>query len=80
MEKGCPPQESAPPYPGPPLNYEGAGPQPEMYPPPAYNQPGMYPQPAVYPQPAMYPQPGVPPTAPPPAGYQAGQCLLMFKD
>ncbi|XP_022608297.1 cell death-inducing p53-target protein 1 homolog [Seriola dumerili] len=31
MEKGYPPQESAPPYPGPPMNY-GPGPQPEMYP------------------------------------------------
>ncbi|XP_026181968.1 lipopolysaccharide-induced tumor necrosis factor-alpha factor homolog isoform X1 [Mastacembelus armatus] len=31
MEK-YPPQESAPPYPGPPLHYQGAVPQPLMYP------------------------------------------------
>ncbi|XP_041812846.1 cell death-inducing p53-target protein 1 homolog [Chelmon rostratus] len=55
MEKGYQPQDSAPPYPGPPLNYGGAmPPQPGMYPQPA--QPGMYPQPA---QPAGY-QTGAP--------------------
>uniref|UniRef100_H3BWM3 Uncharacterized protein n=1 Tax=Tetraodon nigroviridis TaxID=99883 RepID=H3BWM3_TETNG len=31
MEKGFPAQDSAPPYPGPPLNYGSA---PGMYPPP----------------------------------------------
>ncbi|XP_041813447.1 cell death-inducing p53-target protein 1 homolog [Chelmon rostratus] len=46
MEKGYQPQDSAPPYPGPPLNYGGAMPP----------QPGMYPQPA---QPAGY-QTGAP--------------------
>lgn len=68
MEKGHPPQESAPPYPGPPLNYGEAVPQPGMYPP----QPGMYP-----PQPGMYPQSG--PGAPPPAGYQGGLCLFRYR-
>ncbi|XP_073351015.1 lipopolysaccharide-induced tumor necrosis factor-alpha factor homolog [Pagrus major] len=43
MEKGYPPQEAAPPYPGPPMNYGGA-PQPGMYP-----QQGMYPPPGVSP-------------------------------
>ncbi|XP_020512084.1 cell death-inducing p53-target protein 1 homolog [Labrus bergylta] len=63
MEKGYPPQESAPPYPGPPLNYGGAAPQPEMYP-----QPGMCPQPGFYPTapPAGY-QAGVPYAPPAPA-------------
>ncbi|XP_070703934.1 cell death-inducing p53-target protein 1 homolog [Pempheris klunzingeri] len=51
MEKGYPPQESAPPYPGPPLNYGGAVPQPGMYP-----QPGFSP---VAPPPVGY-QGGVP--------------------
>lgn len=57
MEKAYPPQESAPPYPGPPLNYGG-----EM-------NPGMYPQPgfsAVAPPPAAY-QGGVPFAAAPAA-------------
>uniref|UniRef100_UPI0037E81B98 cell death-inducing p53-target protein 1 homolog n=1 Tax=Semicossyphus pulcher TaxID=241346 RepID=UPI0037E81B98 len=85
MEKGNPPQESAPPYPGPPLNYGGAIPQPEMYPQPgSYPQPGMHPQPEMYPQSGSYPQPGMHPQPgthpqpgfypgpPPPAGYQAG--------
>ncbi|KAK5856428.1 hypothetical protein PBY51_008024 [Eleginops maclovinus] len=40
MEKGYPPQEQAPPYPGPPMNYGGAMPQP---------QPGPYAQPCYYP-------------------------------
>lgn len=35
MDKGYPPQQSAPPYPGPPLNYGG----PEMYPQPGYAPP-----------------------------------------
>lgn len=42
MEKG---QESAPPYPGPPMNYGGAGPQPGMYPqvpPPGGYQGGLW--------------------------------------
>nr|ACQ58825.1 Lipopolysaccharide-induced tumor necrosis factor-alpha factor homolog [Anoplopoma fimbria] len=47
MEKGYPPQDSAPPYPGPPMNYGGA-----------VQQPGMYPQPSG-PPPAVY-QGGVP--------------------
>ncbi|XP_029996436.1 LITAF domain-containing protein-like isoform X2 [Sphaeramia orbicularis] len=34
MEKGYTPQESAPPYPGPPANYGGGMPQPGMYPSP----------------------------------------------
>lgn len=34
MEKGYTPQESAPPYPGPPGNYGPVMPQPGMYPPP----------------------------------------------
>ncbi|XP_070837497.1 cell death-inducing p53-target protein 1 homolog [Chaetodon trifascialis] len=52
MEKGYPPQESAPPYPGPPMNYGVAMPP----------QPGMYPQPGISPgapPPAGY-QGGVP--------------------
>ncbi|XP_068605768.1 lipopolysaccharide-induced tumor necrosis factor-alpha factor homolog [Brachionichthys hirsutus] len=65
MEKEYPPQEPAPPYPGPPMQYGGAMPQPAMYPTPP--QPGMYPAP---PQPGMYPPPGF--AAPPPAGYQGG--------
>lgn len=36
MEKGYPPQESAPPYPGPPINYGGVPPQPGMYPQPGF--------------------------------------------
>ncbi|XP_061604624.1 LITAF domain-containing protein-like [Phyllopteryx taeniolatus] len=34
MEKGYPGQESAPPYPGPPMNYGGAAPPPGLYPSP----------------------------------------------
>ncbi|KAL7378772.1 hypothetical protein ABVT39_018525 [Epinephelus coioides] len=37
MEKGYPPQDSAPPYPGPPVNYGGAMPQPGMQPQPGYS-------------------------------------------
>ncbi|XP_040918236.1 cell death-inducing p53-target protein 1 homolog [Toxotes jaculatrix] len=46
MQKGYPPQESAPPYPGPLLNYEGAMPNQQMYP-----QPGISP---AAPPPAGY--------------------------
>ncbi|KAM4716429.1 uncharacterized protein FYW61_016758 [Anableps anableps] len=46
MEKRTQPQESAPPYPGPPMNY---GPQPEMYGSPSYPiQPGSFAAPAVH--------------------------------
>ncbi|KAM8724320.1 lipopolysaccharide-induced tumor necrosis factor-alpha factor homolog isoform 1-T2 [Acanthopagrus schlegelii] len=45
MEKGYPPQEAAPPYPGPPMTYGGA-PQPGMYPPPGVSPAG--PPPAGY--------------------------------
>ncbi|XP_068192766.1 cell death-inducing p53-target protein 1-like isoform X2 [Antennarius striatus] len=80
MEKASPPQEPAPPYPGPPMSYGGAMPQPGMYSPPP--QPGMYsppPQPGMYsppPQPGTYPPPPQPGmygpgvAAPPPGGYQ----------
>ncbi|XP_069005375.1 cell death-inducing p53-target protein 1 homolog [Embiotoca jacksoni] len=37
MEKGYPPQDSAPPYPGPPMSYGGAVPQPGMYPHPVFS-------------------------------------------
>ncbi|XP_075880204.1 lipopolysaccharide-induced tumor necrosis factor-alpha factor homolog [Nelusetta ayraudi] len=63
MQKGNVPLDSAPPYPGPPMNYAGPPPQPQpgMYPPQA--QPGMYPpqaQPGMYPpQPGPYPPPPV---------------------
>ncbi|XP_039979606.1 lipopolysaccharide-induced tumor necrosis factor-alpha factor homolog isoform X1 [Xiphias gladius] len=40
MEKGYPPAESAPPYPGPPMNYGGAVPQPAMYPQPGSSSAG----------------------------------------
>uniref|UniRef100_A0A3B5KL62 LITAF domain-containing protein n=1 Tax=Takifugu rubripes TaxID=31033 RepID=A0A3B5KL62_TAKRU len=43
MEKGHPPQDLAPPYPGPPMNYGSA--------------PGMYPQPGINPQPGPAPPP-----------------------
>ncbi|XP_029914500.1 lipopolysaccharide-induced tumor necrosis factor-alpha factor homolog [Myripristis murdjan] len=36
MDKGYPPAESAPPYPGPPLTYGGPAPPPGMYPQPCY--------------------------------------------
>uniref|UniRef100_A0A665UGQ1 LITAF domain-containing protein n=1 Tax=Echeneis naucrates TaxID=173247 RepID=A0A665UGQ1_ECHNA len=39
MEKGYPPQESAPPYPGPPMNYGAPGFQPEMHPHPGFIPP-----------------------------------------
>nr|XP_020472126.1 cell death-inducing p53-target protein 1 homolog [Monopterus albus] len=59
MEKGYPPQESAPPYPGPPLNYGNTVPQPQMYPPPAgYQEGGPY-----------APAPGVPYTLAPGGPY-----------
>ncbi|XP_031168723.1 cell death-inducing p53-target protein 1 homolog isoform X1 [Sander lucioperca] len=56
MEKGYPPEDSAPPYPGPPINYGGA-----------MQQPGMYPQPGFSPAapPPVYQ--GGAPYAPPPA-------------
>ncbi|KAK5914207.1 hypothetical protein CgunFtcFv8_008663 [Champsocephalus gunnari] len=38
MEQGYPPQQQTPPYPGPPMNYGGAMPQPEQH-----AQPGYYP-------------------------------------
>lgn len=45
MEKGQPPQDLAPPYPGPPINYGSA--------------PGMFPQPGTNPQPGLAaPPPG----------------------
>ncbi|XP_071764200.1 lipopolysaccharide-induced tumor necrosis factor-alpha factor homolog [Centroberyx gerrardi] len=53
MEKGYPPQESAPPYPGPPINYGGAAvPQPGIYPQPGFPaspgyQGGVHPPPAA---------------------------------
>ncbi|XP_019958389.1 LITAF domain-containing protein-like [Paralichthys olivaceus] len=37
MEKAYPPQESSPPYPGPPMNYGGVAPPPEMYPQPGFS-------------------------------------------
>ncbi|KAK1876973.1 Lipopolysaccharide-induced tumor necrosis factor-alpha factor like [Dissostichus eleginoides] len=37
MEKGYPPQQQAPPYPGPPMNYGGAMPQPGPYAQPGYH-------------------------------------------
>ncbi|XP_034395170.1 cell death-inducing p53-target protein 1 homolog [Cyclopterus lumpus] len=46
MEKGYPPHESAPPYPGPPMNYGGAVQQPGMYPQPGFSPAA--PPPAVY--------------------------------
>lgn len=48
MEKMYPPQETAPPYPGQPMNYDGAMPQPGLYPqagvgpPPMGYQGGLY--------------------------------------
>ncbi|XP_075994891.1 lipopolysaccharide-induced tumor necrosis factor-alpha factor homolog [Genypterus blacodes] len=47
MEKSFPPQETAPPYPGPPLTYGG----------PPMPQPGLYPQPGYSAPPQAYPQP-----------------------
>lgn len=45
MEKGHPPQDLAPPYPGPPMSYGSS--------------PGMYPQPGINPQPGpIAPPPG----------------------
>ncbi|KAI4822393.1 hypothetical protein KUCAC02_007944, partial [Chaenocephalus aceratus] len=38
MEQGYPPQQQTPPYPGPPMNYGGAMPQPGQH-----AQPGYYP-------------------------------------
>ncbi|XP_035036416.1 LITAF domain-containing protein [Hippoglossus stenolepis] len=38
MEKAYPPEESSPPYPGPPMNYGGVAPPQEMY-----HQPGFSP-------------------------------------
>lgn len=65
MDKGYPPQQSAPPYPGPPLNYGG----PEMYPQPNYGGP------------EMYPQPGYAPPAAPPGAYHGGLCpRLKLRD
>ncbi|MEQ2267141.1 hypothetical protein XENORESO_002234 [Xenotaenia resolanae] len=58
MEKGPQPQDPAPPYPGPPLNYSGTGPQPEMYAHPGYPT-----------QPSFPAQPGFSAV---PAGYQGG--------
>ncbi|KAF0032594.1 hypothetical protein F2P81_014884 [Scophthalmus maximus] len=37
MEKGYPPNELAPPYPGPPVNYGYAVPPPEVYPQPCFS-------------------------------------------
>uniref|UniRef100_A0A146QZM6 Lipopolysaccharide-induced tumor necrosis factor-alpha factor n=2 Tax=Fundulus heteroclitus TaxID=8078 RepID=A0A146QZM6_FUNHE len=59
MEKG--PQDAAPPYPGPPMNYGGTAPQPGMY-----AQPGFAAQPGFPAQPGFAAQPGFP------AGYQGG--------
>ncbi|XP_047212170.1 lipopolysaccharide-induced tumor necrosis factor-alpha factor homolog [Girardinichthys multiradiatus] len=55
MEKGSQPQDVAPPYPGPPIHYGSAGPQPEMY-----AQPGFSAQPSFPTQPAFSTQPGYP--------------------
>ncbi|KAM6957777.1 lipopolysaccharide-induced tumor necrosis factor-alpha factor homolog [Aplochiton taeniatus] len=71
MEKGYPPQEASPPYPGPPLNYGGVAPtlSPGMHPQPVFPaaagqpqqpgyQPGAYqggPSPGVYPPPPQFP-------------------------
>nr|XP_057905464.1 LITAF domain-containing protein-like [Doryrhamphus excisus] len=41
MEKGYPGHESAPPYPGPPMNPGGAPPQPGFYPPPNAGAPNL---------------------------------------
>uniref|UniRef100_A0A1A8JWP2 Annexin A11a n=3 Tax=Nothobranchius kuhntae TaxID=321403 RepID=A0A1A8JWP2_NOTKU len=64
MEKRSQPQEPAPPYPGPPLNYGGPGPQQGFY-----SQPGLAPQQGYAPQPGYAPQSGNAPqpgTAPQP--------------
>ena len=37
MEKAYPPEESSPPYPGPPMNYGGVAPPQEMYPQPGFS-------------------------------------------
>uniref|UniRef100_A0A1A8KX48 LITAF domain-containing protein n=1 Tax=Nothobranchius kuhntae TaxID=321403 RepID=A0A1A8KX48_NOTKU len=60
MEKGGPPQDNAPPYPGPPVNYGGLNPQP-----------GFTTQPGFPPQPGFSPQPGIPPASSP-GGYNGG--------
>ncbi|XP_062307348.1 lipopolysaccharide-induced tumor necrosis factor-alpha factor homolog [Osmerus eperlanus] len=52
MEKGYAPDESAPPYPGPPVNYGGMAPG---------SHPGMYPQPGYPPAPGPPSQPGFQP-------------------
>ncbi|XP_060945513.1 LITAF domain-containing protein-like [Limanda limanda] len=46
MEKGYPPQVSAPPYPGPPMNYGGMVHPQEMYPQPGFSP--CAPPPVVY--------------------------------
>ncbi|KAG7505495.1 hypothetical protein JOB18_033102 [Solea senegalensis] len=74
MEKGYPPNESAPPYPGPPMNY-GAPYPPQGYPsaPPAGYSP--VPPPPGYshaPPPAGYS-----PAAPPPGSYQGVTHVIM---
>ncbi|XP_054891199.1 cell death-inducing p53-target protein 1 homolog [Poeciliopsis prolifica] len=63
MEKGTQPQDMAPPYPGPPLNYGGMAPQPGF---PA--QPGFMTQPGFPAEPGFPAQPGF--SASP--GYQGG--------
>ena len=63
MEKGYAPDEAAPPYPGPPVNYGGMAPGPH---------PGMYPQPGYPPAPGPPPQPGFQP-----GPYQGGECLVL---
>ncbi|KAM7386726.1 hypothetical protein PAMA_009378 [Pampus argenteus] len=63
MNKGYEPQDSAPPYPGPPLNYGGAAPQPGMYPPPPVFSPSpVGPPPGAYQGVAFNPGPAVPVT------------------
>ncbi|KAM4597816.1 lipopolysaccharide-induced tumor necrosis factor-alpha factor homolog [Polymixia lowei] len=59
MEKGYPPQESAPPYPGPPVNYEGGAVGQQ------WGQPGFHVSPGASPQPGY--QGGVYPAAVPAA-------------
>ncbi|XP_056144256.1 cell death-inducing p53-target protein 1-like isoform X3 [Lampris incognitus] len=65
MEKGYQPQESAPPYPGPPVSYGGAavGPQPGFSPQPGFPaSPGAPPHVGYQGDPCVYPPPA--PAAP----------------
>ncbi|XP_032442450.1 lipopolysaccharide-induced tumor necrosis factor-alpha factor homolog isoform X2 [Xiphophorus hellerii] len=74
MEKGFHSQESAPPYPGPPMDYG----QPAMYAPPTYStQPGFPAQPGFSAPPGFPAQPGfsAPPGYPVQQGVSAPQCF-----